>query len=188
MIEKENVLNILRESVSCLNSGDFVKLKELSNRTVHSSSIDQDSSSILLAVIVYSLSKILERGFYNENSNWNLLYEKILKYLNQSISFLERDDIENFSRSLKLIRVSLNKLDGSLKNNISDVFRKAKINKASKIYEHGISMEKTAKLLGISLWELASYSGQKSVLHSGSELEGVGIKERIGVVEEFFNE
>ena len=48
----------------------------------------------------------------------------------------------------------------SLKNYIQDVLKKAAINKGSRIYEHGVSMGQTAKLLGITPWELAEYSGQ----------------------------
>lgn len=186
MIEKENILYILKETLSSLNNNDFLKLKELSNRTVHSSSIDQDSSSILVAVILYSLSKILERNSYRDDPSWEVFYKKVLKYLEEAIIFLENDDIKNFRHSLKLIRVNIGKLSGNLKVYISDVFRKAEINKASKIYEHGISMEKTSKLLGISLWELASYSGQKAVFERSGESKTVDVKNRIKLVKKFF--
>ncbi len=186
MIEKENILYLLKETLSSLSNNDFLKLKNLSNRTVHSSSIDQDGSSILVAVILYSLSKILERDFYKEDPAWDVFYKKVLKYLSEAIVFLENDDIKNFRRSLKLIRANIDKLSGNLKIYISDVFRKAEINKASKIYEHGISMEKTAKLLGISLWELANYSGQKLVFEKNNESKTVDIKSRIKLVKKFF--
>ena len=188
MIEKDNILKILRGTLSALNDNDFSKLKELSNRTVHSSSIDQDSSSILIAVILYSLSKILERDTYRDDPAWEGFYKKVLKYLEKAIYYLENDDIRNFRKSLKLIRVNIGKLSGNLKMYISDVFRKAEINKASKIHEHGISMEKTAKLLGISLWELANYSGQKSVLEHSNEAKTVDVKSRIKLAKEFFEE
>ena len=50
-----------------------------------------------------------------------------------------------------------------MRNYIKDVFRKAEINKASRIYEHGISMQKTAELLGISIFELAEYAGSTGI-------------------------
>ena len=68
---------------------------------------------------------------------------------------------------------------------MKDVFNRAKINKASKIYEHGISMEKTAKILGITLWELAEYSGRTGV---GNVNLGVTMQlnDRIKLAEEIF--
>ena len=68
---------------------------------------------------------------------------------------------------------------------MKDVFTLAKINKASKIYDHGISMEKTAKILGITLWELAEYSGRSQ---TGNVNLGVTmkLKDRIKLAEEIF--
>ena len=69
------------------------------------------------------------------------------------------DDI--FRESLENVMKSVSKLSPDLQKNVQDVLRKASINKASKIYEHGISMGQTAKLLGITLYELADYAGQR---------------------------
>ena len=43
------------------------------------------------------------------------------------------------------------------------MFRRARINKASRIYEHGISLAQTAELLGITQWELMKYLGQTKI-------------------------
>ena len=67
---------------------------------------------------------------------------------------------------------------------IEDVFKKAQINKASKIYEHGISLEKTAKLLGVSMFDLASYTGQ--AIADTSEGNTISVKTRIKNAMEMF--
>ena len=54
-------------------------------------------------------------------------------------------------------------MSSKFKAYVQDVFAKASINKASKIYEHGISMGKTASLLGVSQYELANYAGTKDI-------------------------
>ena len=59
------------------------------------------------------------------------------------------------------------------------------INKASKIYEHGISMEQTAKLLGISMYDIASYAGQKGI----SDIpigKTISVRDRIKLAMDFF--
>jgi hypothetical protein len=98
---------------------------------------------------------------------------------------LENNNHEKFHNEIKLNRKLLSKLSGNLKENMKDVFNRAKINKASKIYEHGISMEKTAKILGITLWELAEYSGRTGV---GNVNLGVTMQldDRIKLAEEIF--
>jgi hypothetical protein len=186
MIEKENVLRILRETSHSIREGDALHLKDLSNQTIHSSSTAQDSISIAVAVIVYSLSKIVEREEYRKEKGWEHFYKKVITYIDSAVSAIEKDDIKELKRNLKLIRTEIDELSGNLKIYIEDVFRKAKINKASKIYEHGISMEKTAKLLGISLWELANYAGQKSLALQEPESQTINVSSRIKLAEEFF--
>lgn len=186
MIEKENILRILKETLVALKTKNYLYIKELSNQTIHSASIEQDYVSITTAVFLYSLSKILEREEYKKESGWESFYRKILVHLESAIASLEKNDIKRLDYSLKKIRKEMNALSGNLRVYIQDVFRKAEVNKASKIYEHGISMEQTARLLGISLWELANYAGQRTFLYSEPEIKTVDVKKRIKLTEDFF--
>ena len=161
MQEKENVLRILQEAKIAISDDNSIKLKELSNQTIHTASIAQDPDNIAVAVAVYSLSKIVERKEYRNFPGWKDFYKDILLFIDNSISAIKKNDDKKLKDSLTLMRKSVSRLSGKLKSYIQDVFRKAEINKASKIYEHGISMEKTASLLGITMFELASYAGQK---------------------------
>jgi hypothetical protein len=86
-----------------------------------------------------------------------------MKSIDKSILSLKKNDDEGFKEALKEIREGIDNLSGDLKKNIQNVFRKASINKASKVYEHGISMEKTSKLLGITMFDLATYAGQTDI-------------------------
>lgn len=163
MQEKENTLRILERTKEAIKKEDSIKLKELSNRTIHTASTSQDPENISIAVIVYSISKIIEREKYRDYSGWEKFYKKILSLIDNLIEDLQKDDDKKLSQDLGLIQESINKLSGNFKKNVQDVFRKASINKASRIYEHGISMEKTASLLGITMFELASYAGQTGI-------------------------
>ena len=84
-----------------------------------------------------------------------------------------------------MVRQAINKLSGKLKIFIKDVFRRATINKASRIYEHGISMEKTASLLGITMFELAEYAGQTGI-PDVPENKTLSVKTRIKLAMEMF--
>ena len=188
MNEKEehlHVIEILEKTKSAVLSNDVLKLDELSNQTIHSASVEQDSSSIAIAVIVYSLSKIIERR-QNENfKGCDAFCKSVLTLFDKAIKSSKSDDKIGFTLSLNEINSSINKLSPDAKSYVRDVFNKARINKASKIYEHGISMEQTAKLLGVTLYELSSYAGQKSFVHEEYN-KGVSIKERIKLAEEIF--
>ncbi len=185
MKEREHVLKILKETKKALAKGDSVKLRELSNQTVHTSSIDQDPGHIAVAVIVYSLSKIIERKDYQKYPKWDEFYKTNVNLIDKTISALEKSDDVQAREYLTLMRKSIGKLSGKLKIYIQDVFRKASINKASRIYEHGISMERTASLLGITMFELSEYAGKTGIsdVPLGKTL---GVKKRIKLAMEMF--
>ena len=160
MQEKENILRILKEAREAVKNEDSNTLKNLSNQTIHSAFIYRDTDNIAVAVFVYALSKIIERKAYAKYRNWPKFFNNFMLCINRAITALEKNQDDYFREQLKCVRREINQLSGNLKKDIQDVFKKAEINKASKIYEHGLSMEQTAKLLGISIWDLAEYAGQ----------------------------
>ena len=178
MKEREHVLGILKETKLALGKNDSVKLKELSNQTLHTSSIDQDPDNVAIAVIVYSFSKIIERKDYQKYENWTTFYKTNLSLIDKTIKALEKDNDAEARKYLTSIRRGIGNLSGKLKIYIQDVFRRASINKASRIYEHGISMERTASLLGITMFELSEYAGKTGIsdVALGKTLE---VKKRI---------
>jgi hypothetical protein len=163
MKEVENILRIFKETKEAISRGESAKIKNLSNQTINTASLTHDPDNIATAVIIYSLSKIIERKKYQGYAGWDKFYKTIISTINNSIIALKKNDEKSFKENLELIRKIINKLSGKLKIYIQDVFRKASINKASRIYEHGISMEKTAKLLGITMFELAEYAGKTGI-------------------------
>ncbi|MBI4116267.1 hypothetical protein HY449_00820 [Candidatus Pacearchaeota archaeon] len=183
MHEKEHVIKILEETKDALLNNDVFKLKELSNQTVHAASTEQDTDSITLAIIIYSLSKVIERKYKYEKSCTGFCRYS-MKAIERAIDSLKKGQEEKFRRNLQEIIDSINKFSGDFKANVEDVFRKARINKASKIYEHGISMEQTAKLLGITMYELAGYVGQQGAQNPLAKT--ISAKERIKIAVDFF--
>jgi hypothetical protein len=184
-VEKDNVIFILNNSIKAIQKEDVLTLKDLSNRTIHSASIYQDANSIILAVIVYSLSKIIERPKYQEYKELKKFYSIVMKNLEKAAADLKKDNLDEFTKDLASIRESISRISGHLGIYISEVFRKAMINKASRIYEHGISMQQTAEALGISPFELAEYAGRTGI--SDVELSlTMEIKKRISLARSVF--
>ena len=185
MKEVENILRILRETKRLVEEDKANELKILSNQTVHAATISQDADNVVVAVLVYSLGKVMEREHYREMEGWNEFYNAVIKNLGEAAKKLEADDIVGARKNLGMIRNSLNKITGDLGRYIKDVFRKAEINKAFKLYEHGLSSEATAELLGVSLWDLASYIGQS---HIGDAKIAISMpaKDRVKIAEDIF--
>lgn len=161
MQERENILRIFRETKGAILREDSAKIKGLSDQTTNTASLTHDPDNIAAAVVIYSLSKITEREDYKKLPGWNGFYEVYVGAIDKIIDSLEKKNDDGFRKGITSIRKAIGHLSGKLKIYIQDVFRKAEISKASRIYEHGISMEKTANLLGVSLFELATYAGGK---------------------------
>lgn len=185
MKEVKNILRILKEAKNFIINSNAHELKKLSNQTIHSATVSQDPDNIIVAVLVYSLSKVLEREHYKDMEGWSEFEESVTKNIDSILKHLENNEIERARLHLGKIRNSLNKISGNLGTYIKDIFRKAEINKAFKLYEHGLSSEQTANLLGISLWDLASYIGQSSINES-KEAISIPVKRRIEIAKEIF--
>jgi hypothetical protein len=185
MQEKENILIILKETLLALKKGDSLKIKNLSDKTNHTITVYQDPDNVIVAVLVYSIGKIVERENYRKMDGWTYLIDNINLNIKNSIKFLEKDNLDEFRNSLGKIRNSINAIEGSLKDYLNDVFYKAGVNKAFRFYEHGLSSQRTAELLGISLWDLNSYIGQSNIAEAKIS-ESMPVKDRIKTAEEFF--
>jgi hypothetical protein len=162
-MERGHILELLKEAKQAFKDKDVIKLKDLSNETIHSASVEQDEISIALAVVIYSLSKIMERTNYQEYPSWSKFLRKSEMYLEDAIEYLDRNKEKQFKKSILNIEKLINQLTGNFKTHVQQVFERARINKASRIYEHGISMEKTARLLGITIFDLAEYAGKTGI-------------------------
>lgn len=185
MQEGENVIRILQEAKEAFIASNSYKLKVLSDQTIHAAAIAQDPDNVIVAVLIYSLGKLSERENYKRMEGWEEFFKVVLKNLDIAINSLKKSDLDLFRQSMGNIRGQLNILQGSLADYIRDVFAKAEINKAFRVYEHGLSLGSTAALLGVSIWDLSSYVGQSSISESHFN-EAIPIKDRIKLAEEFF--
>ncbi|HRZ85525.1 MAG TPA: hypothetical protein P5277_01975 [Candidatus Paceibacterota bacterium] len=186
MQEKEHILSILKEAKKAAKSENVFVLKSLSNQTIHAASIYEDNDNIMIAVLIYSLGKLIERKRNFNNTDFQEILDYYLKIIDDSIFFITKKDIDSFSSNLKTLIQKTNTLSKHLKESLQDMFKKAQINKASKVYEHGISIEKTANLLGISIWEIVEYTGQSSI-HDQNLTKTMDIKKRIKTAIEIFS-
>ena len=163
MQEDKHIIRILQKTKKALQKEDSIEIRNLSNQTIHTSSIYQDPDNLSVAVILYALSKIIERKDYREEKDWKKFEKAYENALTKAINDLKRNDLNHYRIHITEIRTAIKELSGDFKKYIDDVFRKAEINKASRLHEHGLSAEKTANILGITLWELNQYIGQTGI-------------------------
>ena len=188
-LPKEEIVHqtsVLEKTKSALSGKDIFQLKELSNKTINTASSHQDSASITIAVIIYTLSKLVEREDYRKISSWDKFVKKFNSILDLAIKALKDEKGEAYEKYIDKARQSIESQSIALKPYIMDVLKKASINKASRIYEHGVSLEQTAKLLGITQWELSDYIGGKD-LADIRQSQTLDVKSRAKIAMEFFS-
>jgi hypothetical protein len=175
-IVRNDNIRIIEESINALKQKDILKLKEISEHTIHNASIFQDKDSITIAVLIYALSKILERGI--ENHYW---FEKKLEFAKVQ---LIKQNIDFYRKTIKEIFSQISRIDSKLKIYVQEVIEKAKIKKGAKLYYHGISIARTASVLGITQWELMNYIGKLEEPKAAA----TNIKDRLSFARKLFGQ
>ena len=155
-IIKNDIINTLTNTIEIIKKGDNFKLKDLSNHTIHNASIFQDEDSVSIAVVIYSLSKILERGKPDTT--------QVITLMQGGMDYLKKGDVESYKAIIKGIFKFVSNIDSKLKLYIDEVVEQAEIKKGTKIYDHGVSLGQAASILGISQWELMNYVGKTRIV------------------------
>lgn len=186
MEEDDHLISVISDAKQCLTDKNSSELKSLSNQIIHQASIHQDTGCITLAVLIYTLSKLIERKDYDRLENWDKFVKEIGQCMDSAVNELEKGKENDYENYLEKARMALSSISGDLKPYIQEVLRKASINKASKIYDHGISMERTAKMLGVTQWELSEYAGGRQAPDSPFN-ETIDVKKRAKMALEFLS-
>ena len=179
-VVKKDILEVLSDAISILEveeERDVADLRELSNHTVHNASIFQDEDSISIAILIYSLSKVIERR------EGKLNYNSILNLLRNAKKNLEQNKIDVYRNTVGKIFSFISTIDTKLKLYMEEVINQAQIKKGSKLYAHGMSLGRAADILGISQWELMFYIGKTRLTDMDG---GVGTQERLNYARRLF--
>ena len=172
------VLSDLIEILKVKEDRDIFQIKSLSNHVIHNASVFQDEDSISVAILIYSLSKIMER------KEKELDYGKILSMLDSAAASLKNNNDAAFRMSIKQLFSFVRIMDSKLKLYINEVINQAQIKKGCKLCEHGISVARASEVLGISRWELMHYLGKTTLIDQFSE--PINISQRLKFARSMF--
>ena len=176
-VVQQDILNVLSQSKEILRQRNSFKLKELSNHTIHNASIFQDEDSVSVAVVIYALSKLLERTLVNT--------DQVIHLVEEAERALKAGRHDAYQKAMKRIFSFISRIDNKLKLYIDEVIMQAQVKKGSKLYDHGISMAQAAGILGISQWELMEYVGKTQMIDKYPER--LNIRKRLRLAHELFN-
>ncbi|MCW1296385.1 MAG: hypothetical protein OH319_01755 [Candidatus Parvarchaeota archaeon] len=186
---RDEIIFILKNVLKNLERKKFYEILRLSDYTIHSASVFQDRFSNMIAVAVYSLGYILQNEKMRRKSGeeFDKFVNNIEQMLSIAIEQLEKNDIVGFDVKMKQILREIARMDFRFGEHIEFVIKKAKLEKASKIAEHGISAGRVADLLGISEWELVDYIGERK-FHDNVLTITKSIEERMKSGKKLFSE
>jgi len=160
-----DLIAVVDQAIESLSLGDFLELKSISNKTIHNASIYQDKLSTDIAILLYSLSKLLQQN--------PQLRSQFLSMLNRAKEKLSHEDFEGYEEIIHQIIHYITEIDIKALRHIMHVIEQAKIKKGSKVYDHGISLTQSANAMGISQWELYSYIGKTRISEKADSSENI---------------
>ncbi len=184
--EVQHTISVLQETKQAILSNDSQKLLELSNQKIHSAVCVQDIESITLTIVIYAFGKLIERKNSLKIKNWNAFVKKFNSFIDLAIKALQQNNQEAYKNYLLKTKSTLESISPSLKQYTKEIIRNACINKASHIYKHGISLGQTAKILGLTQWELAEYTGETKIADTNYN-RTINEKKRIQTAMDFFS-
>ncbi len=152
---------LLGKSAIAVRNRDVLELRRLSDYAIQYSGAHQEEDVVSLAVIIFALSKNIERQV-DERSNKR--YDQISELMERAQRYLGMEDHDRYKQKMRDILAQIDQLDDHLASHVVEVIRQARIKKGSKLFEQGISLRRAAELLGISTWELMSYVGHTQII------------------------
>ena len=173
---KIDILRVLDSTINMIEKENVSGMKEISDHTIHNSSIFQDDDSIGVAVVIYTLAKIFEREKHIDKNMIPIILKAKRKLMNE--------EFDGYRKQIKIFYEKIIKKDTQHKLYIQEVMSQAGVRKSSKIYDHGISLGQSAKILGVSQWELMDYLGQTKIADNFKE--PMNLRRRLSIARKIF--
>ena len=185
-VVRRDILQVLKQVQPAIKSENARKIKIASNMTIHNAGIIQDIDSITISVIVYALSKICNKPRLYENKNFLTFKEAMLQDLIDAQFFLKKKDINGYRTTIKKLFQETARFEKRFGTYIREAIEQSKIKRGGRLYEHGLSVGRTAQLLGISEWEMMGYLGDTKISDIHPE-GGVDIDHRLTITRKVFS-
>ena len=182
---KEDILEIINKVIDVLKikeEHDVIELKGLSDHTTHDASIYQDADSVEIAVLVYALYKLLERGIDFPKS----IYTQVINQFGLARNNLTADNLSGYNQNIKNLFELIRKVDKKVGLYVQEVIDNARIKKGSNLFSHGLSSKRVAEMMGVTQWELLKYVGHTQIIEN-YPVEGWPESKRWDWTREIFN-
>ncbi|MDP6293237.1 MAG: hypothetical protein QF486_05440 [Candidatus Woesearchaeota archaeon] len=148
----DDLLKVLKRAARALKAKDYASLSAISNQVVHNAILFQDNHAVHTAIVLYALGKIAAQS---KDKQLSVDIE-----LDKAIVAVEREKHSQYEKELRHIMQVLRKADNKVNMYTQEALDRARVKKGYKLHTHGLSVARTAKLVGVSQWELQGYLGK----------------------------
>lgn len=153
---KKEILYDLGKTIEILQKReekDIKELEELSDHGIEDVAAHKDIDLVSITVLVYSLYKIID-SISEQN------YKKILQELVSARNNLQQNQLGKYNSSISNLFRLVKTSNKEIKMHLQDVLDAAKIKKSAILFDKGLSIGQAAGLMGLSNWDLQSYTGK----------------------------
>ncbi len=135
---------------------DSFKLREIANDAIREATLNYDKDLADIAVLAYSLSKILSKLHFRERRDWKKFEKNMERELANLVGLSKTGDLSKICD--KLINL-IEEIDESAGNYAKGIVHKARVKMASTAYALGLSIGAAAELTGADKYDLLRYVG-----------------------------
>lgn len=177
-------LEFLERIESAFDAQNSFDLKEISNDAGKIAVSSFDKSAAKIAVLAYSLSKMVSKEHIIKNTSWTEAKKHIFDLLHEASALLRKNKHDEFSKKLELLEKIVKKADQQMGNYVRNLWDKAKIKISSTAYAQGLSLSQAAELVDANKAELQNYIGITKI--HDEEKTGYSMKQRMKVARAIF--
>ena len=171
---KEDILAVIKKVIAAFRAKNYFDLRDISNQTTHSASMYGDADAVSIAVVIYSIFKIVSRDFYDHG-----LDDELLAQFLRARQSLEKNNLSLFRQTLQRTFKVLGEKDPKMRRHLKSIIYHAQTVKGSRLYEHGVSLASAAQILGVSHWDLMSYVGKTGIPEATPDTGADEMKRRL---------
>lgn len=174
-----DINSLINDSIKALDAKDPMQFRNISADALTEAAVEGHREVILIALVDYALSKILSKIRYRELGD---KFFSDIKEKFESAKGASKEDIIRYLEEVENLVVKMDSVEGNYSDNVME---KAKIKKASALYEKGMSLRQASQMTGADPVRVLDYIGGSKI----HELEGFGTNaERLRVARGVFEE
>lgn len=173
----KKLLKAVMELEDTFAKSDVMKMRILSNNLMEEAALENSRMMAGVALIGYCLHKLSTKEHIVGHGKWPMVKNRVLSSLRKAAFLLEKNNDEEFEKTLKGIVREITLIDNQIGNFVQGLYEKAMIKYAANAYSMGLSLSQAAELTGAEMEKVLGYVGVTRI--SDRERAPLGISERL---------